>query len=242
MRARRYQTSVLREVLLQASNTGHHNDVAKSSAGSATLCWRCQCFSEHLPIFRPFQIPVRRRQRPQAISVLRHIYSLISSESLHNQVVKSSEITSSVIDHVVACPSRVYILVSQPNVSIEDFKSRHATPHLHSTLNADLDSRSKVIFPDVYGHVDMEQIESIVRDRCGAVPMNVDTTSTLHHKYTGLKIYLDISHRLPLQLQRQLSSDPQGQLPEPAVGVCGTSGEALGARSACASFLRRSIH
>ena len=90
---------------------------------------------------------------------------------------------------VQGCPSNVYVLVSQPDVTIEDFADKDATRHLrHRVQRKDEAVKSATVVPEVLGAVEVERIQSYLRDTCRAVVMDVDATcmcSTSAQYYHG---------------------------------------------------------
>lgn len=85
------------------------------------------------------------------------------------------------------CPSNVYVLVSQPDVTIEDFADKDATRHLRHRVQRKNDAvKSATIIPEVFGTLDVERIQSYLRETCRASVMDVDATcirSTLSNDY-----------------------------------------------------------
>jgi hypothetical protein len=77
------------------------------------------------------------------------------------------------------CSSEVYILVSQPGLHVTDFTA-NTVPYLRRVVQS---AESKITADYGHGEVDLEDIRTLVEDRCLAESVHIDgrrTTSVRH--------------------------------------------------------------
>lgn len=82
------------------------------------------------------------------------------------------------ISSLSQCPSDTYVIVSQPGVDAEDYKSGAAAPRLRRRmLSSDHTIRSSFSVSDVLGEVDPDMLMAEVEDKCEASLLSVDASS-----------------------------------------------------------------
>lgn len=85
------------------------------------------------------------------------------------QIVSSEQINKQLSESLNGCSSDVYILVSQPGVSAEDFEDPNASIHLSRRVRgSDAAVKSSLVVPEVLGAgLDVATAKSLLVKSCG---------------------------------------------------------------------------
>ncbi len=95
------------------------------------------------------------------------------------QIVSGPSINKEIALRLEACPSDIYVIVSQPGVNAVDFQGSVSAPHLRRKLSGDdRNIRSSLMVSDVIGKFDSTNLRRIVEEKCGATPLKIDASST----------------------------------------------------------------
>lgn len=70
-------------------------------------------------------------------------------------------------DFLSSCPTKHYLLVSQPNLNIEHLNSKTAAPKLQSALSSSK-VQGRMMVSEMSGVVDLQQVASSIRESCQA--------------------------------------------------------------------------
>jgi hypothetical protein len=82
------------------------------------------------------------------------------------------------LDSLSSCPSISYILATQPGASIADFVAPGAAPHLRrAVVNGTDGLKERVVVPEVYGEVDLDQVLAMLLRECLATLVHADPSS-----------------------------------------------------------------
>ncbi|KAL8811297.1 MAG: hypothetical protein Q9200_001908 [Gallowayella weberi] len=105
------------------------------------------------------------------------------------QITSASTLSETLTSQLSTCPSDTYIIVTQPGVHAEDYTDRYSAPHLRrKVLGEDESVRSTMSVTDVLGDVDTGKIIGILEEKCGAVVLKVDaSTSDPHPRVINLE-------------------------------------------------------
>jgi hypothetical protein len=94
------------------------------------------------------------------------------------QIVSGPSINKEIALRLEACPSDIYVIVSQPGVNAVDFQGSVSAPHLRRKLSGDdRNIRSSLMVSDVIGKFDSTNLRRIVEEKCGATPLKIDAST-----------------------------------------------------------------
>ncbi|RMZ92626.1 hypothetical protein DV736_g131, partial [Chaetothyriales sp. CBS 134916] len=107
---------------------------------------------------------------------------MFSTSELLNGATKISPaaaITSEISQSLSSCPSDYYILVSQPGVTADDYRSRRTSSSLWQRLATKPDSniRSRLSIPEVIGTVNIKSVAKQVAQSCHLPQLDIDATA-----------------------------------------------------------------
>ncbi|KAF3000366.1 hypothetical protein E8E14_004994 [Neopestalotiopsis sp. 37M] len=98
-------------------------------------------------------------------------FVLFSTEKFENTVADELQANQSVLkatgDFLSSCPTKHYLLVSQPNLNIEHLNSKTAAPKLQSALSSSK-VQGRMMVSEMSGVVDLQQVASSIRESCQA--------------------------------------------------------------------------
>ena len=94
------------------------------------------------------------------------------------QIASAASIDKTISTELGKCPSDIYVIVTQPGASAEDYKSTHSSPYLSRLVSGqDKQIRSSFSVANVLGEIDVSALSRTLENRCGVGTLHVDASS-----------------------------------------------------------------
>ncbi|KAK5943244.1 hypothetical protein PMZ80_004251 [Knufia obscura] len=100
-------------------------------------------------------------------------------------VASASTIESTLLDSLKSCPTKNYLVVSQPGVSADDFSSPRNTPLLHDQLSTTDADQTSIQVRDVVDTIDTSALLGNLAKGCSRSIQTIDTPSTMIPEVKG---------------------------------------------------------
>ncbi|RMZ81935.1 hypothetical protein DV737_g2303, partial [Chaetothyriales sp. CBS 132003] len=142
-------------------------------------------------------------------------FFMFSTSELLNGATKISTaaaITSEISLSLSRCPSDYYILVSQPGVTADDYRSRRASSSLSQRLAAKPDSSnnsknkigSSLSIPEVIGAINIESLAKQLAQSCHVPQLDIDATAgSIPASYDLVRSVVTVQLAAPSDSRRQ---------------------------------------
>ncbi|KAI9674476.1 MAG: hypothetical protein M1817_001814 [Caeruleum heppii] len=105
------------------------------------------------------------------------------------QLTSATSLLHTLHTHLHTCPSDAYVLISQPGVNAVDYASSRAAPGLSSRLSrieghGGEDVKTSFQVKDVIGQVDLDVVQDLLEDKCGAKVLKIDASTGSFQRIT----------------------------------------------------------
>ena len=97
----------------------------------------------------------------------------------HAQLQSAKPLTSDIAQILSRCPSDIYVLVTQPSVSAQDYAFPATAPSLALRMTAGSETliRSTASIADVVGEIDTARWQEVLEKTCGTTTIDIDQDS-----------------------------------------------------------------
>ncbi|KAK5100708.1 hypothetical protein LTR70_001391 [Exophiala xenobiotica] len=100
-------------------------------------------------------------------------------------LASASTIEPILLDSLKSCPTKNYLVVSQPGVSADDFSTSRNTPLLRDRLSMTLPGQTSLQVRDVIDRLDPSVITEHIAKTCSRSTLHIDTTSMIIPDFQG---------------------------------------------------------